>query len=188
MSTILAARTACQESRLGATSGKGYYSPNGRVDDLPWSDVFSILTSPWGCIIKRGMLDFLSLRTRLCTAARDYYWSEQNKTEKPSDEPTTDPEHRPGVRADQAHRAQLIVRSIISSGCLSLVKSVFGYVVCSFEYLCFKVMYYLCTRATALCCLYCTGLCRKYYLHKATFICKCKSTIRFLFRISVFSQ
>ena len=129
MSTILAASTACQESRLGTTWGKGYYSPNVRVDDLPWSDVFSILTSPWGCIIKRGMLDFLSLRTRLCTAARDYYWSKQNKTDKPFDEPPTDQEHRPEVRIDQAHRAQLIARSIISSGCVSLVKSVFGFVV-----------------------------------------------------------
>ena len=60
MSTILAASTACQETRLGTTSEKGYYSPNVRVDGLPWSDVFSILTSPWGCIIKKGMLDFFS--------------------------------------------------------------------------------------------------------------------------------
>ena len=34
VSPILAASTACQESRLGTTSGKGYYSPNVRVDDL----------------------------------------------------------------------------------------------------------------------------------------------------------
>ena len=69
MSTILAASTACQESRLGTTSGKGYYSPNGGVDGLPWSDVFSILTSPSGCIINRGMLDFLSedKKTVYCT-------------------------------------------------------------------------------------------------------------------------
>ena len=60
MSTILAASTACQESRLGTTSGKGYYFPNVRVDDLPWSDVFPIWTSPRGCIINKGMLDFLS--------------------------------------------------------------------------------------------------------------------------------
>ena len=32
--TILAASTAYQESRLGTTSGKGYYSPNVRVDGL----------------------------------------------------------------------------------------------------------------------------------------------------------
>ena len=80
-----------------------------------------------------GVLEFLSLRTRLCTAARNYSWSEQNKTEKPSNEPPTDQEHRPGVRADQTHRARLIARSTTSLGCLSLVKSVFGFVVCSFE-------------------------------------------------------
>ena len=35
VSTILAASTACQESRLvGTTSGKGYYSANVRVDGL----------------------------------------------------------------------------------------------------------------------------------------------------------
>ena len=39
---------ACQENRLGTTSGRGYYSPNVRVDGLPWSDVLSILTSPTG--------------------------------------------------------------------------------------------------------------------------------------------
>ena len=49
------------------------------------------------------------------------------KTEKPSDEPPTDQEHRPGVRADQAHRARLIARSIICLGCLSLVKSAFSF-------------------------------------------------------------
>ena len=60
MSTIVAASTAFQESRLGTTSGKGYYSPNVCVDGLPWSDVFLIWTSPWSCIINGGMLDFLS--------------------------------------------------------------------------------------------------------------------------------
>ena len=52
-----------------------------------------------------GMLEFLFLRTRLYTA-RSYYWSEQNETEKPSDEPPTDREHWPGARADQAHRSR----------------------------------------------------------------------------------
>ena len=89
------------------------------------------------------------LRTRLYTA-RSYFWSEQNETERPSDEPTTEQEHRPGVRADQAHRARLIARSITSLGCLSLVKSVLGLVVCFSNKLCFKVViYYLCTRARA---------------------------------------
>ena len=48
VSTILAASTACQESRLGTNSGRGYYAPNVRVDGLPWNDVLSILTSPTG--------------------------------------------------------------------------------------------------------------------------------------------
>ena len=52
-----------------------------------------------------GMLELLFLRTRLYTA-RSYYWSEQNETEKPSDEPPTDREHWPGARADQAHRSR----------------------------------------------------------------------------------
>ena len=46
MSTILAASTACQESRLGTNSGRGYYAPNVRVDGLLWNDVLSILISP----------------------------------------------------------------------------------------------------------------------------------------------
>ena len=57
----------------------------------------------------------------------------RNKTKKPSDEPPTDQDHRPGDRADQAHRAKLIARSIISSGCLSLVKSDLVFVYCFFE-------------------------------------------------------
>ena len=57
----------------------------------------------------------------------------RNMTAKPSDEPPTDQDHRPGDRADQAHRAQLIARSIISSGCLSLVKAVIVFVYCFFE-------------------------------------------------------
>ena len=81
--------------------------------------------------LHRGCWIFF-LRTRLCTV-RNYYWSERNKTEKPSDEQPTDEEHRPGDRADQAHRARLIARSIISFGCLSLVKSVFVFVFCFFE-------------------------------------------------------
>ena len=87
--------------------------------------VLHLGSPPRGCINK-GMLDFLSQKI-LCTV-RNYYWSERfiarNKTEKASDEPPTDQEHRPGDRADQPHRAQLIARSIISFGCLSLVKSV----------------------------------------------------------------
>ena len=83
------------------------------------------------------MLDFLSEeKTRLCTV-RNYYWSKRfiarNKTEKPPDELPTDQEHRPGDRADEAHRVQLIARSIISFGCLLLGKSVFVFVNCFFE-------------------------------------------------------
>ena len=50
-----------------------------------------------------------------------------------SDKPPTDREHRPGDRADQAHRARLIERSINSFACLSLVKSVFVFVFCFFR-------------------------------------------------------
>ena len=68
----------------------------------------------------RGMLDLLCEEKTLCTVRS--YWSEQliagNKMEKSSDEPPTDQEHRPGDRADQAHRVQLTARSIISFGCL----------------------------------------------------------------------
>ena len=123
MSTILAASTACQESRLGTTSGKGYYSPNVRVDGLG-ATCSPLGFSSQGLHHQQGCWIFFLRTRRLCTA-RNYYWSEQNQREKPSDEPPTDQEHRPGDRADQVHRAQLIARSIISSGCLSLVKSVF---------------------------------------------------------------
>ena len=122
MSTILAASTACQESRLGTTSGKGYYSPNVQVDGL------GATCSPLGLLPEAASTEgcwIFFLRTRRLCTARNYYWSEQNKTEKLSDEPPTDQEHRPGDRADQAHRARLIARSIISYGCLSSVKSVF---------------------------------------------------------------
>ena len=132
-STILAASTAYQESRLGTTSGRGYYSPNVRVDGL--GATCSPLGLLPGAASTEGCWTFF-LRKRLF-AVRNYYWSERfiarNKTEKQSDEPPTDQEDRPGDRADQAHRAQLIARSIISFGCLSLVKSVFGFVYCFFE-------------------------------------------------------
>ena len=125
VSTILAASTAYQESRLGTTSGKGYYSPNVRVDGL--GATCSPLGLLPGATSTKGCWTFF-LRKRLCTL-RNYYWSEwfitRNKTEKSSDELPTDQEHRSGDRADQSHRAQLIARSIISFGCLSLVKSVF---------------------------------------------------------------
>ena len=66
------------------------------------------------------MLDLLWEEKTLCTVRS--YWNEQfiagNKTEKLSDEPPTNQKHRPGDRADQAHRAQLFARSIISFDCL----------------------------------------------------------------------
>ena len=145
MSTILAASTAYQESRLGTTSGKGYYSPNVRVDGL--GATCSPLGLLPGAASTKGCRTFF-LRKRPCTV-RNYYWSERfiarNKTEKPPDEPPTDQEHRPGDRADQAHRAQLLARSIISFGCLSLVKLVFVFVYrVFFEQLYFKVVVYSC--------------------------------------------
>ena len=104
----------------------------------PWSDMFFTWTLLPGAASTKGCWTFF-LRKSLC-AVRNYYWSERlirliarNKTEKPSNEPPTDQEHRPGDRAGQAHRALLIAKSIISFGCLSLVKSVFVFVHCFFE-------------------------------------------------------
>ena len=130
MSTILAASTACQESRLVLLREKGI-TPRMFESMALERRVPHLDSPPRGCINK-GMLDFLSEDTRLCTA-RNYCWSEQNKTEKPSDEPPTDQEHRQGDRADQAQRAQLIARSIISFGYLSFVKSFFVFVFCFFS-------------------------------------------------------
>ena len=114
----------------------GYYfgervlSPNVRADGF--GATCSQLGLLPGAASTKGCRTFF-LRKILFTV-RNYYWSERiiarNKTDKPSDEPPTDQEHRPGDRADQAHRAQLIARNIISFGCLSLVKSVFVFVYC----------------------------------------------------------
>ena len=136
------ASTAYQESCLGTTSGKGYYTPNVRVDGL--GATCSPLGLLPGAASTKGCWIFF-LRKRLCAVRNYYYWSERrfiarNKTEKPSDEPPTDQEHRPGDRADQAHRTRLIARNIISFGCLSLVESVFVFVYCFFEYLYSKVV------------------------------------------------
>ena len=107
----------------------------------PWSDVFSTWTLLPGAASTKGYWIFF-LRKRPC-AVRNYYWSERrfidrNKTEKPSDESPTDQEHRPEDRAEEAHRARLIARSMISFGCLSLVKSVFVSVYCFFLIAVFK--------------------------------------------------
>ena len=91
----------------------------------PWSDVFSTWTLLPGAASTKGCWTFF-LRTRLCTV-RNYYWSERFIARN------TDQEHRPGDRADQAHRAQLTARSIISFGCFSFVKSVLVFVYCSFR-------------------------------------------------------
>ena len=88
----------------------------------PWRDVFSAWTLLPGAASTKGCWIFF-LRKRLC-AVQNYYKSERfiakNKTEKPSDAPHTNRDHRPGHRADQAHRARLIARSIIFFGCLSV--------------------------------------------------------------------
>ena len=143
MSKILAASTAYQESHLGTTSGKGYYSPNVRVDGL--GATCSLLGLLPGAASTKGCWIFF---LRILCAVRNYYWSEQliarNKTEKPPGEPPTDQEHRPEDRADQAYRVQLIARSIISSGCLSLVKSFSFLFTVFFEKLCSKVVVYSC--------------------------------------------
>ena len=55
VSTVLAASTACQESRLGTTSGKGYYAPNVRADGFGATG-FRLGPLPGSCMDK-GMLD-----------------------------------------------------------------------------------------------------------------------------------
>ena len=66
MSTILGATTACQESRLGTTLVKGYYSPNVRVDGLG-ATCCPLRLLP-GAASTKGMLDFLSEdKTMYCT-------------------------------------------------------------------------------------------------------------------------
>ena len=81
------------------------------------------------------MLDFLSEKKTVCCAKLllERRFIARDKTEKASDEPPIDQEHRPGDRADEAHHARLLARSIIFFGCLSLVKSVFVCVYCFFR-------------------------------------------------------
>ena len=144
MSTILAVSTACQEIRLGTTSGKGYYSPNVRIDGF--GATCSPLGLPPGAASTEGCWTFF-VRKIHCTVPN--YWSEQliagNKTEKPSDEQPTDQEHRPGDRANQAHRVQLTARSIISFGCLIVGEISFRlFCLLFFENLYSKVVVYSC--------------------------------------------
>ena len=96
----------------------------------------------------RGMLDLLCEEKAPSTVRR--YWSEQfiaeNKTEKTSNEPPSDQEHKPGDRADQARRVQLTA-SIILFGSLifrGTQKSIFVFVYCSFEKFHSKVVLYSC--------------------------------------------
>ena len=66
VSTIVAASTAYQESRLGTTSGKGYYCPNVRVDGLG-ATCCPLGLLP-GAASTNEMLDFLSEdKTMYCT-------------------------------------------------------------------------------------------------------------------------
>ena len=69
VSTNLAASTACQESRLGTTSGKGCYSPNVRADDFEATCSQIELLS--GAAPTEGCWTFF-LRKRLRTV-RNYY-------------------------------------------------------------------------------------------------------------------
>ena len=55
VSAILAASTACQESRLGTTSRKGYYAPNVRADGFG-ATRFRLGPLPESCI-DRGVLE-----------------------------------------------------------------------------------------------------------------------------------
>ena len=90
----------------------------------------------------RGMLDLFCEEKALCTVRG--YWSQQfiagNKTEEKSNELPTDQEHRPGDRADQTHRVQLIARSI-SFGCIILGEINFPCCLLSLRKTSFKVLY-----------------------------------------------
>ena len=116
MSTIIAASTACQESRPGTTSGKGCYSPNVRADGF--GATYSQLGLLSEAVPTEGCWAFF-LNKKLCTI-RNYYWSERfiarNKTEKPFEEPPIDQEHRPGDQADQAHREELYSPNVRADG------------------------------------------------------------------------
>ena len=115
VSTILAASTACEDSRLGTNSGIGYFFPDVRADGI--GATCSQLGLFPGAASTEGRWPFF-VRERHCTVLN--YWSEQliarNKTEKSTDELPIDQEYRPGDRAGQAHRVQLAARSIISFG------------------------------------------------------------------------
>ena len=130
---------SCREHCISREPPGCYFGKRVLLPDCssrwPCNDVFSTWTLFSEAASTKGCWIFF-LRKRPC-AVQNYYWSERfiarDKTEKPSDEPPTDQEHRPGDRADQAHRAQLIARSIISFGCISLVKSVSVFIFCFFE-------------------------------------------------------
>ena len=89
------------------------------------------------------MLDLFCEENTLCTVRS--YWSEQfiagNKTEKSSDEPRTDQEHRPGDRADQAHRVKLTARST-SFGCFIFGEINFRFCLLLLCKASFQVLYY----------------------------------------------
>ena len=123
VSTILAASTACQDSRLGTNSVLGYFSPDVRADGF--GATCSQLGLFPGAASTEGCRTFF-VRERHCTVPN--YWSEQliarNKTEKSSDELPIDQEYRPGGRAERTVSSW--PRGVSSpSATLSLVKSVF---------------------------------------------------------------
>ena len=64
VSTILAAGTACQESRLGTTSGKGYHAPNVRADGFG-ATRFRLGPLPGSCM-NREVLDISFAKKRHC--------------------------------------------------------------------------------------------------------------------------
>ena len=140
VSTILAASTTCQESRLDTTSGKGYCAPNVRADGFG-ATRFRLGPLPGNCM-DRGMLDLFCKEKALCTVQS--YWSEQfivgNKTEKSPDEPPTDQEHRSEIELTK-HTVSSRPRGAYILAALSLVKSIFVFVRCSSAKLYSKVVY-----------------------------------------------
>ena len=129
VSTILAASTECQESRLGTTLGKEYYSPNVRVDGL------GATRSPLGLFFQRlhqqrdaGLSfwgqDYVLHET---TAGASGFLPGTRRRNHPT---SRSPIKSTDLEIELTKRTVPSWRSIISFGCLSLVKSVFVFVRC----------------------------------------------------------
>ena len=85
VSTILAASTVCEESRLGSTSRRGYYAPNVRADGFG-ATRFRLEPLPGSCM-DRGVPDVFLRRKDNVRSYWSNHFFEGNKMKKSSDEP-----------------------------------------------------------------------------------------------------